>query len=110
IGYFISKEGANKLLQQGNLPRMPADFLTTNSPKYKVKLGISNYPIIWAAENSEVSLIGGERGHPSEDVKVIEIQKDRPKNLTERLKHIYRALRSTYHKTKRVMYGKVIQF
>ena len=55
IGYLISNSGARKLLNEGLLPRMPADFLTANSPRYNVRLGIANRPLIWPGELDRVS-------------------------------------------------------
>ena len=57
FGYLISFEGAQKLLQQGDLPIMQADFLTANSPYYNVKLGIIRKPIIWPGNHSDISTI-----------------------------------------------------
>ncbi|GEM_PF-2811806 len=63
IGYLITGEGAQKLLTHGKLPRMPADFLTANSPKYNLRLGIIGEPIIWPGELDKHSTIG-ERSLP----------------------------------------------
>jgi glycosyl transferase, family 25 len=110
IGYLISRTGAQKLLEQGLIPRMPADFLTANSPKCQVRLGIANKPIVWPGELDGLSLIGGGRGHPNENVKIVETQREYPKDLTETLKQVYRNLRSIYYKKRRVIYGELIKF
>lgn len=57
IGYLLTFDGAKKLLSQGVYPKMQADFLTANSPLYKVKLGIIKTPLIWPGLMSEVSTI-----------------------------------------------------
>ena len=57
ICYLISFEGAQKLLNQGKFPRIQADFLTANSPKYNVKLGIIYKPVVWPGELANISTI-----------------------------------------------------
>ncbi|MDQ2719738.1 MAG: glycosyltransferase family 25 protein [Bacteroidota bacterium] len=116
IGYLISDSAAKKLLAQGSLPRMPADFLTANSPKYKVRLGVANKPRIWPSEMDKFSLIGGERGHPNEikkDTILIPandpIKKEKRSDLIEMLKQVYRNKRTGYHKIKKSLYSKFVK-
>lgn len=109
IGYLISNSGAKKLLAQGEFPRIPADFLTANSPKYGVRLGITNKPLIWPGELNNFSHIGPGRGHPNETKPalllndVIEIKK------VSFGKRIYANARLKYHHFKRFFKSKVVK-
>jgi glycosyl transferase family 25 len=58
IGYLISKEGARKLLLNGESPQMQADYLTSNSPNWGVKLGLIMHQLIWPNEEVKDSIIG----------------------------------------------------
>ncbi len=108
IGYLISLEGANKLLKQGELPRMPADFLTANSPKYKVKLGVINKPLVWPGHLDKLSEIGGGR---RQDAAIQPRQQmlQPKKSLTEKLKQLYRISRTLYHKASKILYKKWVK-
>ena len=46
VGYFISKAGAAKLLRLGDPVRMVSDYLLAVSPKYGLKHGIVNIPVV----------------------------------------------------------------
>jgi glycosyl transferase family 25 len=58
IGYLISQEGARKLLLNGDIPQMQADFLTSNSPSLGVKLGLIKNQLVWPNELVVESIIG----------------------------------------------------
>lgn len=104
IGYLISGKGARKMISQGTLPRIPADFLTANSPKYDVRLGVSNKPIVWPGEYSVISYVGDGRGTATELKNISTADKCDDAIKISFGKQLYRETRTYYHKIRQILY------
>ena len=57
IGYFVTNRGAKILFELGNPVRMVSDYLLAVAPKYGLRSGILNHPVIQTSEHNESSNI-----------------------------------------------------
>ncbi len=57
VGYFITKAGAEKLLRLGDPVRMVSDYLLAVSPKFGLKHGIVNIPLVLPSSLNDQSNI-----------------------------------------------------